>query len=498
MAGEGFWRLTGTQLMEGYARREFSPVEVLEEILVRAEGLNPVLHAFLAMNTDDARRAAKAAEAQWLTPGEKPALLGLPVSIKDTFEMRGLPTTYGSKAFEDNVQDDAEMVHRLRVAGAVITGKTNTPEFALAGAINGKLTPPPTNPWDTERTPGFSSAGAGSSVAVGLGPLALGTDSGGSVRTPAALCGIYAFKPTYQRIPAVQVWRGGPDRSHTGPMTRTVRDSALLMHVLAGYDPRDPSSDLPDADYFAFAAGNVRNSRVAVSYDLGGTAGKVDLEVTSLIRDAADLLRDLGCSVVEADPPTIDTPEELEPGTWAYSGDHYHAAEVMKPDFYEHHAEDLTDQLRPVYETGRRALAWQYRRIVRRNRMFEAEMKEWFRPYDFLLTGVAGPAQRLEDIQPSINRGGGVTGFLTLFNHAHVPAAAVPFGLHSNGMPLSIQIVGPQGTDVSVLRLSAAIEAARPWAHRWPALARGPFIGHTVAVGEPTPLEGVHDLGGIQ
>lgn len=471
MADGGFWRLTGAQLLDGYARREFSPVEVLEELFERAERLNPILHAFLAMNTEDARQAAKVAERQWLIPGEKPMLLGVPVSIKDTFEMRGLPTTYGSKAFVDNFQDDAEMVHRLRVAGAVITGKTNTPEFALAGAINGKLTPPPTNPWDTERTPGFSSAGAGSSVAAGLGPLALGTDSGGSVRTPAAFCGIYTIKPTYQRIPAVQEWRAGPDRSHTGPMTRTVRDSALLMQAVSGYDPRDPSSDLPDEDYFGFATGNVRNKRVAVSYDLGGIAGEVDPEVTALIKDAAALLRDLGCVIVEASPPVIETPEELEPGTWAYSGDHYHAAEIMRPDFYENHADDLTDQLRPVYETGRRALAWQYRRIVRRNRLFETEIKEWFRSYDFLLTGAVGSAPRIADIPLRIGRGGKVTGFLTLFNHAHIPAAAVPFGTHSNGMPLSIQIVGPHNSDVDVLRLSGAIEAARPWAHRWPALA---------------------------
>jgi aspartyl-tRNA(Asn)/glutamyl-tRNA(Gln) amidotransferase subunit A len=363
------------------------------------------------------------------------------------------------------------MVHRLRVAGAVITGKTNTPEFALAGAINGKLTPPPTNPWNLAHTAGFSSAGAGSSVAVGMGPLALGTDSGGSVRTPAAFCGIYTLKPTYQRIPAVQVWRAGPDRSHTGPMTRTVRDSALLLQALAGFDPRDPSSDLPDEDYFAFAGGNVRNKRVAVSYDLGGTAGDVDPEVTQAIHDAAELLRDLGCQIIEADPPTIDTPEELEPGTWAYSGDHYHAAEVMSPDFWENHADDLTDQLRPVYETGRRALAWQYRRIVKRNRLFEAAIKEWFRPYDLLLTGAVGPAPRIDSYQVKPNRGGMVTGFFTMFNHAHVPAAAIPFGLHSNGMPLSVQIVGPPQADVDVLRISAAIEAARPWAHRWPALA---------------------------
>ena len=470
MATPGLWRLSGAQLLEGYARREFSPVEALDEIYERIERLDPALHAFLALNTDDARQAAKRAEAQWLTPGEKPPLLGLPVSVKDTFEMRGMPTTYGSLAFADNYRDDSELVHRLRAAGAVITGKTNTPEFALAGAVNGKLTLPPANPWDLECTPGFSSAGAASSVAAGLGPLALGTDSGGSVRLPAAHCGVYALKPTYQRIPAVQAWRAGPDRSHIGPITRTVRDSALLMAALAGLDPRDPDSDLPDEAYMTFASGNVRNKRVAFSPSLGG-GGPIDAEAVRMAHDAADLLRDLGCVIIASDPPAIDMPEELEPGTWAYAGDHYHAAESMVPDFWEKHADDLTDQLRPVYETGRRALAWQYRAIIRRNRLFEQAMREWFKPFDYLLTPAVGPAPRIDSIPVRINRGGNVTGYFTPFNHAHLPAAAVPFGLHSNGMPLSVQVVGPRGDDVGVLRMSAAIEAAQPWADRWPALA---------------------------
>ena len=547
MATPGLWRLSGAQLLEGYARREFSPVEALDDIYERIERLDPALHAFLALNTADARQAAKRAEAQWLTPGEKPPLLGLPVSVKDTFEMRGMPTTYGSLAFADNYRDDSELVHRLRIAGAVITGKTNTPEFALAGAVNGKLTAPPANPWDLERTAGFSSAGAASSVAAGLGPLALGTDSGGSVRLPAAHCGVYALKPTYQRIPAVQAWRAGPDRSHIGPITRTVRDSALLMAALAGLDPRDPDSDLPDEAYMTFASGNVRNKRVAFSPSLGGTAGPIDSEAARMAHDAADLLRDLGCVIIESDPPAIDTPEELEPGTWAYAGDHYHAAESMVPDFWEKHADDLTDQLRPVYETGRRALAWQYRAIIRRNRLFEQAMREWFKPFDYLLTPAVGPAPRIDSIprahqprrqrhgllhpvQPRAPAGGGGPVRPALERHVPVsanrrparrrrgrtpdvrrdrsgPALGGPLARARRGplarggvgrqpppsfscSPSVILVLdtgihapaldprlrgndgGPRGDDVGVLRMSAAIEAAQPWAGSWPALAQ--------------------------
>lgn len=470
MADLGFWRLSGTELLEGYAKRAFSPVEVLDELLDRIDRLNPVLHAFFAINEKDARASAAAAEKRWLQPGEKPALLGLPVSIKDTFDMEGLPSTYGSLAFKDNYQPDAEMVHRLRVAGAVITGKTNTPEFALAGPVGGRLTPDPTNAWDTARTSGVSSAGAGSSVAAGLGPLALGTDSGGSVRMPAAYNGIFGLKPTYQRIPAAQTWRAGPDRSHIGPMTRTVRDSALLMQHLSGFDSMDPDSNHPDEDYMSFAAGNLRGKRIAVSQDFGYVTD-MDPEVVAMFQDAIELLRYLGAEIIEDTPPVLTGADELEPGTWAFSGDHYHAAEAILPNFWEEHADELTDANRPVYEAGRRAKAWQYRRAIKRTRLFESQMHRWLSHYDLLLTPTGGPAPRLDEIQVVHGKGKLRYDFMVPFNHAHVPAATVPFSFHSCGMPMSIQLVGPHRADVAVLQASAAIEAVRPWAHNWPELA---------------------------
>ncbi|MCH8199653.1 MAG: amidase, partial [Chloroflexi bacterium] len=270
MPDAAFWRMSATELLAGYARHDFSPVEVLRELYERVERLNPKLSSFLALNTDDALASAQAAESAWRSPGEKPLLLGVPVSIKDSIEVDGMPTTYGSLPFKDNRQPDAELVRRVRRAGGVITGKTNLPEFALYSAVDNKLGPPGRNPWDLERTCGGSSGGAGSSLAAGLGPLAVGTDSGGSVRTPAAVNGVFALKPTYQRIPAVQTWRAAPGRSHNGPMTRTVGDAALLMQALAGADPRDAESNLPPVeDYLAFASGGVRGVRVAVSYDFG-------------------------------------------------------------------------------------------------------------------------------------------------------------------------------------------------------------------------------------
>jgi len=470
MAEAGFWRLSAAELLDGYACREFSPVEVLRELYERVEQLNPVLSSFLTLNTDDAFAAAQTAERVWLSSGEKPALCGVPVSIKDSIEVEGLPTTYGSVAFKDNHQPDGELVRRIRRAGGVITGKTNLPEFALHGAVDNLLSPVGRNPWNLDHTCGGSSGGAGNSVAVGLGPIGIGTDSGGSIRMPAAANGIFGIKPTYQRIPAVQTWRAAPGRSHNGPLTRTVRDSALLLQAIAGADPRDPESNVAPVDnYLAFAQGDVRGLRVAVSYDFGrGFA--MDAEALAFVREAASLLAHLGCEIIEADPPTLHEPEELEPGVWAYAGDHYAAAEAILPGFLENHIDELGPHARPIYESGPTAKAWQARRIVRRNRAFGLEMQEWFRDYDFLLSPSIGPAAKIEDIQPR-DRSRALVSFTSPFNHTYNPAAAVPFGFHSNGLPLAVQLVGRLRDDVGVLRMSAAIESARPWGQQWPAMA---------------------------
>ncbi|HEX6512050.1 MAG TPA: amidase, partial [Chloroflexota bacterium] len=173
-------------------------MEVTQELFERIEKLNPRLRAYLALNQDEALAQARAAEACWASADEKPLLCGVPVSVKDTIEMAGLPTTYGSLVFRDNVQPDSEIVARLRRAGAVILGKTNTPEFALLGQTRNRLGEPGANPWNVEHTCGGSSGGGAAAVAAGLGPLGVGTDSGGSIREPAAYCGIFGLKPTYQ------------------------------------------------------------------------------------------------------------------------------------------------------------------------------------------------------------------------------------------------------------------------------------------------------------
>jgi aspartyl-tRNA(Asn)/glutamyl-tRNA(Gln) amidotransferase subunit A len=460
------WRLSAAELLDGYARRAFSPTEVTAAILARIEALDGHLHSFLLVDREGAMRSARRAEATWLQPGEKPLLCGVPVNVKDTIDLAGFPSTYGSLAFRDNFQPDAEIVRRVRAAGSVILGKTNTPEFALRGVTENRLGPPTANPWDLERTAGGSTGGGAAAVAAGLGPLCIGTDSAGSVRLPAAYHGIFAIKPSFQRIPAVQPWRASPARSHNGPITRTVRDSALMMQALAGPHPADPDSARhAPVDYLDFARGSVRGLRVAVSRDFGrGTA--LDDDRARMLDEAIGLLTSLGCRLVDADPPVPAGSDLLEPGMWAYAGDHYAAAEALIPDFLAKHRDDLTDYARPIYDAGPHVPAWKYRGILRRDRAYAESVRQWFLDYDLLLTPSCPVAPRFDD--PTAADNPLRFGFMAPFNHAYNPAATVPIGLDAAGLPLSVQIVGRLGDDVGVLRAAALMEAANPWAGRWP------------------------------
>jgi aspartyl-tRNA(Asn)/glutamyl-tRNA(Gln) amidotransferase subunit A len=463
-------KLSAAELLDGYARKAFSPVEVCRQTLERIEALDGRLHAYLAIDAEGALAAAREAEKRWSSAGEKPLLCGVPVSVKDTIEMAGMPTTYGSRAFSSNQRGDAELVTRLRTSGAVILGKTNTPEFALQPRTENRLGPPTVNPWNLSRSAGGSSGGAAAAVAAGMGPLSIGTDSGGSVRLPAAYQGLFGLKPSHQRIPAVQDWRASPARSHNGPITRTVRDTALTMQALAGPDPRDPDSyTYPEADYLAFPKASVRGARVAVSRSLGGVVTASE-EFDQILDEAIALLESLGCSIVEADPPSVPGDNFLSPGVWAYSGDHFAAAEKLCPNFLELHRDDLAHYSRPIYEAGQHALAWQYRKILERDRQYAQTVKRWFADFDFLLTPCCGaaPPNNISEVRDDKK---GQFGFLAPFNLSRNPAAAVPWSFDKDGMPLAIQLVAPLGDDVRLLGLCGQIEGARPWAQYWPTLS---------------------------
>src|SRR5438477_4865046 len=272
--------LSATEQAALIRRKKVSPVEIVDALLARIDKINPRLNAFVLINADQARREAKSAERAL---GKRGATLGplhgVPFGVKDLVVTKGVRTTFGTPLYRDNVPtEDAPMVERMKRAGAIMLGKTNTPTFGWIGATHNLLFGPTRNPWDLERTPGGSSGGASAAAAAGLGPLHIGTDGGGSIRIPASFAGIFGLKASYGRIPAYPP-SGAWSLSHIGPMTRTVADAALMMNVCAGPDERDQYSlPAPRVDYVKALRGSVKGLRVAYSDDLGG-ADAVDPEV---------------------------------------------------------------------------------------------------------------------------------------------------------------------------------------------------------------------------
>src|SRR5262245_14585547 len=287
-----------------------SPVEVTDAVLARLERLNPRLNCFCTVTAEEARDAAVAAEVAVMTGEALGALHGVPFSVKDRVWTRHVRTAGGSRLFADHVpEEDAVCVERLKGAGGVMLGKTTTPEFGHKGVTDSPLFGITRNPWNSSLTPGGSSGGAGAAVAAGLGPLAIGTDGGGSIRIPASFCGLYGLKPSFGRVPQYPAFRGWETFSHTGPLTRSVRDAALMLDVIAGPDDRDRYSLPGDGgpSFVAACDAGIDGLSVAWSPDVGHAA--VDPEVVDLCAQAAERFEALGCHV-EVVSPTWDNPEE--------------------------------------------------------------------------------------------------------------------------------------------------------------------------------------------
>ena len=467
MPNEDIAFLSAAELLAAYANRALSPVEVAEVTLRRIDRLNPTLNSYLCIDHEGALSAARQAERTWAQPGEKPLLCGVPISIKDLLYTTWLPTTHGSLVFKGHMHhQNSPAVDRVLAAGAVVLGKTNTPEFGMIDVTVNRLLGEAVNAWDIERTAGGSSGGAGNAVAAALGPLAIGTDGAGSVRIPAYYNGIFGLKPTFGRV-AHDGWRGAPHTSHQGPMTRTVRDSVLLMQAISSPDPRDWLCIQEPAPNFAEALDKrlLAGTRVAYSFDYGYM--DIDPEIRQSIEDAARLLRSFGCELIESHPPR----QEQGGGLSMSSPEEYAYARQIKPDFDEHF-DELTDYGRFSIEKALTTPAWEAANSARRREQWAAAINRWFRDFDYFLAPVMGmPAPRCD--APHLRQKYPWPGnFLPIFNANGSPAASIPFGFHSNGVPLGVQIAGRVGDDTGVLRMSAAIEAARPWADRWPAIAK--------------------------
>ena len=459
-----------TELAAMIRAKTLSPVELTLAVLARIETLNPRLNAFCTLVADAALTDARAAEAAVMRGTAGGPLHGVPFSIKDLALTRGIRTMSGSHIFATRVPDvDAPFVTRLRAAGGILLGKTTTPEFGWKGIGDSPLTGSTRNPWDPAMTTGGSSAGAGAAAAAGLGPLHHGSDGAGSIRIPAAFCGVFGLKPSYGRVPQFPV-SNNDSSTHNGPLTRTVADAALMLSVMAGPDELDRTS-LPDApaDYLGRLRAGVRGLRVAFSPDLNTL--RVDPDVAATVRDAARVFETLGCVVDEVKTGFADSYEMIRMMWNAHEAGNY--ARYL-PEWRDRMDPGLVESI----EDGLRYSVVDYIDMRGRKLAYWDSVRPLFERYDLLLTPslsvAAFPVRRINPEhwpQPGNTWDWMVwASFSYPFNFIGQPAVSVPAGFTIVGLPIGLQIVGRRFADLTVLQASAAFEEARPWAGRRPSL----------------------------
>ncbi len=453
--------LSIVELNSLYAAKSLSPVDVTEATLKRIEDVDANLHSFITVTAGAARTAAKASEERYRAGTPIGPFDGIPFALKDNVETAGIRSTSHSKLLFDNVPtEDAHVAARLKAAGGILIGKTSTFEFALGGPSWDLPFPPALNPWDTKHLPGGSSSGSGAAVAARLVPAAIGTDTGGSVRWPAAVCGIAGLKPTYGRISRRGVHPNTFSHDHCGPMTRTVADCAVMLGASAGYDPFDPGSiDEPVPDYSAALTGSVMGLRVGLVtnwYREDATP-----EVTAAVDAATAVLKDLGARVEEIKLSPLSNYIDAK-------------TTISLSELYAIHEKDLKERpddfgylLRTRVMAGGLIRAEDYVQAMRWRTELATEMMAQFRRFDVLAT--AGWLTPAEPADPD-----GVDFFkkrqvVTMpFSLAGIPALSVPCGFSPGGLPLAFQIAGRPFDEATVLKAGDAYQRATDWHTRKP------------------------------
>ncbi|MGE3908580.1 MAG: amidase [Chloroflexota bacterium] len=460
--------MPATDLAAKIRAKTVSPIEVVDAVLARIEAVNSKLNAFVFVHGDEARQLARDAESAVMRGDDLGPLHGVPVSVKDNLAVAGKPSTYGSNLLKDNVaQETSPIAARIVAAGGIIVGRTNTPEFAWRGSTDNPLWGETRNPWDLTRTAGGSSGGAGAAVAAGLGPLAHGTDGAGSIRIPASFCGIVGHKPSFGRVPFVPSSGAGELSAHAGPMTRTVRDAALMLDVIAGPDDRDRFS-LPATSerYSESVEGGVNGWRIAWSPDLGHIP--VDPEVREICQTAYQAFGELGATLSEPDLGLFD-PEPMLGVLYPFNQAAGHGA---RPP--EQHAV-MDPGLVAIAKEGAKLTAVQIGHAMAQRVQYWDRMCRAFEQFDVLVSPtIAVPPFELGIVGPTQVNGRDVVHLAwTLaypFNFTGQPAITVPCGFTRSGLPVGLQIIGKRYADGAVLRAAAAFESARPWANRRPSL----------------------------
>jgi aspartyl-tRNA(Asn)/glutamyl-tRNA(Gln) amidotransferase subunit A len=455
--------LSATEITKAYSARTLSPTELTQALLQRIEQLQPKLHAFIRLDAEAAMDAARTAEAELRAGRYRGPLHGIPVGIKDIIDVAGLPTTAHSKILVGNVaKHDAACVSQLREAGAIILGKLSTHEFAIGGPSFDLPFPPARNPWNTRHHPGGSSSGSGAGVASGMFPLALGTDTGGSVRNPASVCGIVGLKPTYGLVSRRGVFPLSFTLDHVGPLTRTVADNALLLDALAGHDPSDPGSAQTNAHHFGkLLDRGVAGIRVGFVRHFHETDMPAHPDVTAALEDVERILEAEGALV-----ETVTLPKLSE-----FAGIN---RVILCSEAWSIHAPWLRERPGDYGALARRRLlpgafmtAGDYVGAQRRRAQLIAAVNDKLRDYDVLMCASSmDPASEIEDAAETARTYPRQA--RAPFNVTGHPALAMMSGLSGNGLPVSVQFVGRYFEDATVLRVAAAYEKAAGWYKKHP------------------------------
>jgi aspartyl-tRNA(Asn)/glutamyl-tRNA(Gln) amidotransferase subunit A len=451
------------ELAPRLAGREISPVELTEAALARLEQLEPQLNAFITVTAESARHAARAAEAAIQAGHYQGPLHGIPLAIKDLFATRGVATTFGSPLYADWVPDfDAAAVEQLKQAGAVLLGKTNLHELAYGSTSANAHYGAVHNPWRLDHHPGGSSGGSSVAVAAGIAYGAMGSDTGASIRQPAACTGIVGIKPTFGRLSKFGALPLAWSQDHAGPLTRTVRDAALMLQALAGHDPRDPSSALrPVPDFTAGIDDGVAGLRIGVARAFFFEECTAD--VVGAVDAAVQVFDDLGALVEEVQLPHMDAAYTAGTVTIAVEGAAFHAADLRdRPELF-------SDELRAAFELGSFYTGADYVQAQRLRRHLMAATERAMAGFDAVVmptspvpaTPIMGTPLEHAMLRPRNTMP---------FNVLGLPAISVPCRFTADGLPVGLQIVGNAFDEAAVLRVAQAYEQATDWHRRRPPL----------------------------
>ena len=451
--------LSAMALLQGYRTGAFTPLEAAKAVLKRIKGQNKAVNAFILHDADAVLKEAEKASARWSKCRPKGLLDGVPVSIKEHVDVKGWPTRYASPVLPDKpAKKDAPLVKRLKEAGAVLLGKTATPEFCWKGVTDSGLYGVTRNPWDHDKTPGGSSGGAAAACALGMGPLHVGSDGGGSIRIPASFCGVFGIKPTSHRVPAEP---GGPTAflSQMGPITRTVEDAALMLSVIAQGDANDPFA-LPD-DHIDYRIGlNEGVAGLRIGFWDGSRLTEINKQVAGAIAKAADVFADMGARVEEADPG-FDEQLDTFLAFW----------QPMTAYYLEDASEEALAQSEPLLvrsaQKGAQIPITRHYQALAVRAALAQRMAAFHEKYDLLLAPVT-PV-------PAFQAGAGIYGpagdaykrtwasFTFPFNLTGQPAVSVPCGLTRQGLPIAFQLVAPWRGEGLLLRAARAYESEKPF-----------------------------------